>query len=64
MAMREAVKAKEEAKEKVIVFNLSGNGMLDLIGYEKYLSGNIKDHQPSPEQLARSLDCIRNFPKP
>lgn len=64
MAMREAVKAKEEGKEKVIVFGLSGHGLLDLVGYDKYLSGNIKDHEPSPEQLARSLDCIKNFPKP
>lgn len=64
MAMREAVKAKEEGKEKVIVFNLSGHGILDLVGYDKYLSGNIKDHEPSLEQLARALDCIKDFPKP
>ena len=63
MAMREAIKAKEEGKEKVIVFGLSGHGILDLVGYDKFLSGNLQDHEPSPEQLARSLDCIRGFPK-
>jgi len=63
MAMREAIKAKEEGKEKVIVFGLSGHGILDLVGYDKFLSGNLQDHEPSPEQLARSLDCIRDFPK-
>ncbi|HNY17740.1 MAG TPA: TrpB-like pyridoxal phosphate-dependent enzyme [Treponemataceae bacterium] len=63
MAMREAVKAKEEGKEKVIVFGLSGHGMLDLYGYDKYLSGNLQDHEPTNEQIARSLDCIRSFPK-
>jgi tryptophan synthase beta chain len=64
MAIREAKKADEEGKEKVIVFGLSGNGLLDLIGYEKYFAGQLEDHEPSPEVLARSLDCIRNFPKP
>jgi tryptophan synthase beta chain len=63
MAMREAVKAKEEGKEKVIVFGLSGHGMLDLYGYDKYLSGNLQDHEPTNEQIARSLDCIKSFPK-
>ncbi len=64
MAIREAKKATEEGKEKVIVFGLSGHGMLDLMGYEKYFAGQLEDHQPSPEVLARSLDCIRDFPKP
>ena len=30
----EAVKAKEENKEKVILFNLSGHGFLDISAYE------------------------------
>jgi len=63
-AIREAKQAKEEGKEKVIVFGLSGHGMLDLIGYDKYLTGQLQDHEPSPEVLARSLDCIKDFPKP
>jgi tryptophan synthase beta chain len=63
MAMREALQAKEEGKEKVIVFGLSGHGLLDLVGYDKFMSGKIEDHEPSPEQLARSLDCLRGFPK-
>lgn len=40
-AIDEAVRAKEEGKEKVIVFNLSGNGYLDLGAYELYLSGQL-----------------------
>jgi tryptophan synthase beta chain len=63
MAVREALQAKEEGKEKVIVFGLSGHGLLDLVGYDKFMSGKIEDHEPSPEQLARSLDCLRGFPK-
>ena len=62
-AIREAQKAKEEGKEKVIVFGLSGNGMLDLYGYEKFLSGKLEDHAPSNEAIARSLESTKGFPK-
>jgi len=39
IAIDEALKAKEEGKEKIILFNLSGIGFLDLPSYEAYLSG-------------------------
>lgn len=34
VAVREALKAKEEGKEKTILFTLSGHGLLDLAAYE------------------------------
>jgi len=37
-----ALKAKEANEERTIVFNLSGHGLLDLSGYEKYLNGTIE----------------------
>lgn len=33
----EAIKCKKEKKKKVILFNLSGHGLLDLKGYDDYL---------------------------
>ena len=42
-AIDEALKAKEERKERTILFNLSGNGMLDLGAYEDYLSGKLME---------------------
>ena len=36
-----AIKAKKDNEEKVIVFNLSGHGLLDMGGYANYLSGNM-----------------------
>jgi len=36
-----ALEAKRKNEEKVIVFNLSGHGLLDMQAYEKYLSGNM-----------------------
>jgi len=40
--IEEATKAKETGEKKVILFNLCGNGMLDLAAYDKYLSGALK----------------------
>ena len=40
-AIDEALRAREENKEKVILFNLSGHGLLDLRGYQDYLEGKI-----------------------
>jgi tryptophan synthase beta chain len=43
VAIDEALKAKAENKKKVIVFNLSGNGLLDLAAYDTYLSGKMHE---------------------
>lgn len=42
-AIVEANKAKEEGKEKVILFNLSGHGFLDLGAYDSYFAGHAED---------------------
>ncbi|NJE00072.1 TrpB-like pyridoxal phosphate-dependent enzyme [Thermococcus sp. LS1] len=45
-AIDRALKAKEEGKEEVILFNLSGHGLLDLKGYEDFLDGKLEDYEP------------------
>ena len=42
-AIDEAIKAREEGKKRVILFNLSGHGLLDLPSYDAYLSGKLQD---------------------
>ncbi len=42
-AMDEAIQASEAGEKKVILFNLSGHGLLDLTAYEAYLSGSLQD---------------------
>jgi tryptophan synthase beta chain len=39
----EAEKARAEGRKRVILFNLSGHGLLDLSAYETYLAGKIQD---------------------
>lgn len=60
----EAKKAKEEGKEKVIVMNYSGHGLMDLAGYDKFLDKElIKYHLPDSE-IAKSLQALKDLPKP
>ena len=39
-----ALEAKKNNEEKIIVFNFSGHGLLDMAGYDKYISGHLKDY--------------------
>lgn len=51
----EAVKCREEGKEKTILFNLSGHGYLDLAAYDDYLSGKLEDYVYPDEMIKGSL---------
>ncbi len=42
-AIDEALKCRETGEEKVILFNLSGHGLLDLSAYQQYLEGKLED---------------------
>lgn len=63
-AIQEAKKAKEEGKEKVIVFNFSGHGLMDLVGYDKYLTGQLSDYELPKEEIEKNLEAIKDYPKP
>jgi tryptophan synthase beta chain len=60
----EARLAKEEGKEKVIVVNFSGHGLLDLAAYERYMAGGLKDVFLSDEKIAELKDAIKDHPAP
>ena len=60
----EAKKAKEEGKEKVILFNWSGHGLLDLAAYDNYFSGKMKDYILADEEMLKSEEIFANYPKP
>jgi tryptophan synthase beta chain len=62
--VKEAEKAKEEGREKVILFNFSGHGLLDLLGYEKFLAGELSDYEFTDEEMNRSTAVFADFPKP
>ena len=53
--IREALKCKEAGESKVILFNLSGHGLVDMTSYDQYLAGNLVDYSLSEEEIARNL---------
>ncbi len=59
----EAIKAREEGKEKVILFSYSGHGLMDLAGYDKYMSGQLSDYELPEEVLQKSTKVLEKLPK-
>lgn len=53
--VNEALKCKETGEEKVILFNLSGHGFVDMGSYDRYFSGEMQDLHLSDEDLAKFL---------
>ena len=62
--VQEAERAKQEGKEKTILFNFSGHGIIDLSAYDAYLSGKLTQHRLTDEEIERALKSIEGFPKP
>jgi len=59
----EAIKAREEGKEKVILFNYSGHGLMDLAGYERFMNGELTSYIPPDEDLDKSISSLNDLAK-
>lgn len=59
-AINEALDAKEKGEERVILFNLSGHGLLDLAAYDSYLQGELMDDtlEITPEEIRANLPKV------
>jgi tryptophan synthase beta chain len=57
-AIDEACRARSERAERIILFNLSGHGLLDLSAYDEYLSGQMTDCIVTDEEIAASVERI------
>ena len=56
--IREAEKCKQTGEEKVILFNLSGHGLIDMSAYDQYLNGDLVNHRVSDEEIQHMLERI------
>lgn len=56
--IREAVKCKESGVAKVILFNLSGHGLIDMASYDKYLAGDLINHSIGENEIVSNFDGI------
>jgi len=57
-AINEAMKCKEEGTKKVIAFNLSGHGHLDLAAYDAYLAGELTNYAYPDDLIQESLKSL------
>lgn len=55
----EALKCKESGEEKVILFNLSGHGLIDMSSYDQYLSGNLVNYDLTDEEIQKNIDELK-----
>jgi tryptophan synthase beta chain len=51
----EALRCKEDRREKCIVFNFSGHGNFDLAAYENYLSGKMQDYNHPEDDIKKAI---------
>lgn len=54
-AIDEALQAKEEGRERTILFGLSGHGHFDLAAYDVFLSGQLEDYELPEEMITQAL---------
>ena len=53
--IREALKCKETGEQQVILFNLSGHGLIDMTAYDQYINGDLRNYELSDEDLAKGM---------
>ena len=62
VAIDEAVKCRETGEAKTIVFGLTGTGYFDMVAYEKFHNGEMRDFIPTDAQLAESFASLPQVP--
>ncbi|HVN95033.1 MAG TPA: TrpB-like pyridoxal phosphate-dependent enzyme [Syntrophorhabdaceae bacterium] len=63
-AIDEAKRAKEEGKQKTILMNFSGHGIIDLPSYDAFMSGKLQDYVLPNDEIQRLLKDLEKFPRP
>jgi tryptophan synthase beta chain len=57
-AIREAEQAKLEGKSKVILFNLSGHGLIDMAAYDQYIMGDLANYDVPEEEIKANVEGL------
>ncbi len=57
-AIREARAAKEAGEQRVILFNLSGHGLIDMTAYDRYLAGDLANYEVGDAEIAANTEGL------
>ncbi len=60
-AIREAKVCTETGEPKVILFNLSGHGLIDMASYDKYFAGDLQNHPISDREISSNLQGVNDI---
>lgn len=58
VAVAEAERCKESGEQKVILFNLSGHGLMDMSAYDQYLSGSLNNYSISDNDIESNVSGL------
>jgi len=53
--IRSALECKKTGEKRVLLFNLTGHGLMDMASYDKYLRGDLINYKLTDEQIEQSL---------
>ena len=56
-AINEAKKCIETGEEKVILFNLSGHGLIDMQAYDRYIAGDLQNHAVTQDEVNANIEA-------
>ena len=61
--IREALKAKEKGEEKVILFCLSGHGLIDMPSYDRFICGDLQNYALSDAEIRKNVSGLEQIIK-
>ena len=60
-AIREANQAKLEGKKKVILFNLSGHGLIDMTAYDRYFANDLLNYEVPQSEIDNNIKQLEQI---
>jgi tryptophan synthase beta chain len=63
-AIDQALEAKAQGEERVILFNLSGHGHFDLSAYDEYLNERLEDYTYPDDAIAEAIKDLPEVSEP
>ena len=56
--IRRALECKESGESKVLLFNLTGHGLMDMASYDQYLRGNLINYSLSDDDIKKYTEKL------